>query len=134
MMYLNLKRVAVLVYCCLVINYMNAAEAITEVNDNNELSKLIKTAHEPIVLEFYSDVCPVCRQYKSTFESFANSHEGKAKFVTSDIDHTRAMSKKYNVTSIPAIIFISSKGDVVEHFQGATSAKDLAKALNKIKK
>jgi len=65
-----------------------------------------------VVIDVYAEWCGPCTMMKPVFEEIAKELEGKYKFAKFNIDEERDLAIKYNITSIPAFLFIK-KGKVI---------------------
>ena len=72
----------------------------------------------PVVVDFYADWCGPCKMMSPVIEELAGDYEGKVKIGKVNTDENRAIASKYNIMSIPTIIFIKD-GEVVETTVGA---------------
>lgn len=72
----------------------------------------------PVVVDFYADWCGPCKMMSPVIDELATEYEGKVKIGKVNTDENRAIASKYNIMSIPTIIFIKD-GEVVETTVGA---------------
>lgn len=64
----------------------------------------------PMLADFSAEWCPPCRQMKPIFHRLQEEYEGKVELVTVDVDDNPALAERYNVTSIPTLVYISPEG------------------------
>lgn len=62
------------------------------------------TAHNLVLVDFYSVNCPPCMQMLPVLELMAAEYEGKADFVTVSIDATNDLVPAYTVTKVPTVL------------------------------
>lgn len=72
----------------------------------------------PVVVDFYADWCGPCKMMAPVIDELAGDYEGKARIGKLNTDENRNIATKYNVMSIPTILFIKN-GEVVDTVVGA---------------
>lgn len=77
---------------------------VLEVNDQNFENEVIK-AGTPVVVDFWAPWCGPCRMLAPVTEKLADAYSGKVKFCKINVDENPEMSKKYQVMSIPLVLF-----------------------------
>ena len=82
-----------------------AAEQTSEVRTTMRSEKGL-----PLLVDFSAEWCPPCRQLKPIFHKLQEEYEGKYELVTIDVDSNEDLARKYNVTSIPTLVYISPEG------------------------
>lgn len=83
----------------------------------------------PIIIDFSAVWCPPCQQFKPIFEEASKDYTGKVEFKTIDVDENSEMAKSFNISSIPAIVFIDSNGNEVNRIVGFVDRNTLDKAI-----
>jgi len=63
-----------------------------------------------IVLDFNATWCGPCRQFAPNFESIADKYRGKASFYSVDVDQNPRLATRFNITSIPTVVYIQPDG------------------------
>jgi thioredoxin 1 len=91
----------------------------TEVLESSEL----------VLVDFWADWCGPCRMMDPTIETLAKDY----KVVRVNVDKNSALSKRYDIDSIPALL-IFKKGKIVEQFVGVRDEETLRAALEKASK
>ena len=77
---------------------------VLEVNDQNFENEVIK-AGTPVVVDFWAPWCGPCRMLGPVTEKLADAYSGKVKFCKINVDENPEMSRKYQVMSIPLVLF-----------------------------
>jgi thioredoxin 1 len=72
----------------------------------------------PVVVDFYAEWCGPCKMMAPIIDDLAEVYEGKVKIGKLNTDENRETASKYNVMSIPTILFIKD-GEVVDTSVGA---------------
>ena len=81
------------------------------------------------VLDFYADWCGPCQMMAPILEEIEKEHP-EVEFVKINIDDQQEMAEKYEVMSIPTLVFLDENDEIVETFVGMKSKQDIEKALN----
>ena len=85
--------------------------------DNNFQEDALN-ASVPVVVDFYADWCGPCKMMAPVIDELAGDYEGKARIGKLNTDENRNIATKYNIMSIPTILFIKN-GEVVDTVVGA---------------
>lgn len=81
------------------------------------------------VLDFYADWCGPCQMMAPILEEIEKEHP-EVEFVKINIDDQQEMAEKYEVMSIPTLVFLDENDEIVETFVGMKSKQDIEKMLN----
>jgi thioredoxin 1 len=71
-----------------------------------------------VLVDFWAAWCGPCRLIAPTLEALAEAYQGKAKIAKLDVDANQATSMRFNVRSIPAVLFFKD-GRHVDSLIGA---------------
>jgi thioredoxin 1 len=72
----------------------------------------------PVLVDFWAEWCGPCKMIGPSIEALASEYAGKAKVYKLNVDEEGAISEKYGVMSIPALL-IFKDGKVVDRMVGA---------------
>ncbi len=90
-----------------------------EVNDVNFETEVIeKSGSIPVVVDFWATWCAPCLMLSPTLEKLAKEFEGKFVLAKVNVDESPAISRKYAISSIPAVKMFKN-GKVTNEFIGA---------------
>ena len=86
-------------------------------NDSN-FDQEVLHSDVPVMVDFYADWCGPCRMVSPVVEELAGQYTGKVKVGKLNVDESSAVARKYNVMSIPTLLFVKN-GQVVDQIVGA---------------
>lgn len=65
----------------------------------------VEQAKGLVLVDFWAAWCGPCRLIAPTLEALAKDYSGKAKVTKLDVDANQTTSMKFNIRSIPAVLF-----------------------------
>lgn len=104
-------------------------EATESTLDSTTIETAEVAANLPTVLDFSATWCPPCQQFKPIFEEAKEKYNGRVEMKTIDVDQNRELAQKYNISSIPAIIFLDAEGKEVNRKVGFMDKESLEEAI-----
>jgi thioredoxin 1 len=75
--------------------------SVTDSNFGDEIEK----AQGLAIVDFWAAWCGPCRMVAPVIEQLASEHAGTLKVAKMDVDANQQTSMKYNIRSIPSILF-----------------------------
>ena len=93
---------------------MSSTLAVTDVNFEAEIEKHTGLA----VVDFWATWCGPCRLIGPIIDQLATEYTGKAKVAKLDVDTNIKTASRFNVRSIPTILFFKD-GKLVDQVVGA---------------
>ena len=99
----------------------NKAKAVTELNIDSfnkevyDMSQeaLVFLGDKPAIVDFTATWCGPCQRIAPILDQLAAEYDGKIVIYKVDIDKNRDLAKAFNVSSIPAILYIPLEGEPV---------------------
>jgi thioredoxin 1 len=90
---------------------------VIEITDGNFEDEVLKS-NTPVVVDFWAPWCGPCVMIAPVTEKLANEYKDKIKFCKLNVDENSQTARKYQVMSIPLLLFFNS-GQVVDESLGA---------------
>lgn len=103
-------------------------DAELELTDANFDEKVVQSS-EPVLVDFTATWCGPCRMMAPTVDALATEYHGRVKVGKLDIDQNPAVTEKYGISSIPALL-VFKNGEVIDRAIGVQSKEKLAGMLN----
>jgi thioredoxin 1 len=97
-----------------------------KLTDANFQSEVINS-EVPVLVDFWAEWCGPCKMIGPVIDQVASELEGTAKVGKVNVDEARDLAVKYNVRSIPLLLFFKN-GEVKDQIVGASVTKDQLKA------
>ncbi|MGJ8634013.1 MAG: thioredoxin [Luteolibacter sp.] len=98
----------------------------TNLTDANFQSEVIDS-DQPVLVDFWAEWCGPCKMISPVLDQLSGEIEGKAKIGKVNVDEARELAVKYNVKSIPLLLFFKN-GEVKDQIVGANVTKDQLKS------
>ena len=105
---------------------MKKAIELTNINFEEE----IINSDVPVLVDFWAPWCAPCKQMAPILDELAGELEGKVKIAKLDVDSNSQTAGKYNIMSIPSLLFFKN-GEVVDQVTGAIPKAQLVQRIEK---
>ena len=106
------------------------AEAIFEIDDSIFETEVLNS-EKPVLVDFWAPWCGPCRAIAPLLEELAGTLGDKIKIVKCNVDDNPVTPGKFEIRSIPTLIFFKD-GKVFEQIVGMVSKAKLEKTINKM--
>jgi thioredoxin 1 len=100
---------------------------VVEINDQNFETEVLKS-QIPVVVDFWAPWCGPCRALAPITDKLSEVYTGKVKFCKINVDDNPQNAQKYNVMSIPLVLFFKA-GAQKDSSLGAVPESVLRKKL-----
>jgi thioredoxin 1 len=108
-----------------------ANPAVTTITSEEHFNTVVENAGTRLlVFDMYADWCKPCKMLSPIMEAIAATNTGKAAFYKIDVDKQQGLAQKFNVSSIPFVLYIKNK-IVVESFTGLQPQDVYQQAIDK---
>ena len=82
----------------------------------------------PVLIDFWATWCGPCKMISPIVDQVAKEVAGVAKVGKVNVDEASALATRYNIRSIPTLLFFKN-GEVVDTIMGATSKDNILARL-----
>jgi len=106
------------------------SELITHVTDDS-FSADVEQAKGVVVVDFWAEWCGPCRAIAPILEGLAKTYEGKLQVAKLDVDVNQRTSMRFNVRSIPTLLFFKD-GKLVDSVVGLAQPAELTKRIERL--
>lgn len=86
---------------------------------------------KPVVVDFWATWCGPCKMIAPILEEVARDMGDKVKVAKLDVDSNSRTAGKYNIMSIPSLLFFKN-GQVVDSVVGAVPKSQIVARLEKV--
>ncbi len=84
---------------------------------------------KPVLMDFYSQSCPPCKELAPVFDSLAREYRGRADFVKIDTGARPGLSDMHRIDKTPTVLMLVG-GREVRRWVGEVRAEPYRLALN----
>lgn len=99
----------------------NAPKAVKELNADSFTQKvfdmdsedLVFLGDKPAIVDFTASWCGPCQRIAPILEELAKEYEGQIVIYKVDVDKEKGLAQAFNVSSIPAVLYIPLDGEPV---------------------
>lgn len=98
--------------------------------DDQSFESEIESGEGLAMVDFWAEWCGPCRMVSPIVEELAEDYEGQIKVAKVDVDESQRTAQKFNVRSIPSILFFKD-GEHVDTVVGAVPKQQLEAKIEK---
>jgi len=100
------------------------------INDDRFETEVLQ-AEQTVIVDFWATWCGPCKMIAPILEEIAGEYDNRVKVVKIDVDANAATAGKYNIMSIPSLLFFKN-GEMVDQVVGAIPKAQLTSRLEKV--
>ncbi len=100
-----------------------------QITESNFEAEVIQSP-VPVLVDFWATWCGPCKMISPIVDQVATEMAGQAKVGKVDVDGNAGLAKRFNVRSIPTLLFFKN-GELVDTVVGATSKDNILARLRK---
>jgi thioredoxin 1 len=101
---------------------------ITHVTDDTFATE-VEQAKGLVLVDFWAEWCGPCRAIAPILEALAQEYQGRVQVAKLDVDANQQTSMRFNVRSIPTLLFFKD-GKLVDSVVGLTQKAALATRID----
>lgn len=99
-----------------------------EINENNFQNE-VENFNGSVLVDFWAPWCGPCRMMGPIIDNLAEKFAGKVKIAKINVDDSPNLAAKFNVSSIPTLIFFKN-GAAIHTSLGVTAEAELENQIN----
>lgn len=107
-----------------------ASSNVIELNEHNWDEHV--TSGTLLVADFWAPWCGPCRTLSPVIEKVADQFAGKVKVGKLDVEENPKIAVKYDVMTIPRILFFKGSDTPIHQESGVMSPEALSKLINQL--
>lgn len=111
-----------------VVNEISQAQYKTLVSDYSKKAWNFK-GKRPAIVDFSATWCGPCKRLAPILDELAKTYKGKIDFYKVDVDQAKELSKAYEISSVPTVLFIPTSGKPTS-ITGLYSKDEIEKVIN----
>ncbi len=98
---------------------------------DNQFEREVLQSRQPVVVDFWAPWCAPCQIVAPILEELSKEYDSQVKICKVNVDENQRMAAKYQIFSIPSLLFFKD-GKIVSQIAGARPAADIKKVIDSL--
>ncbi len=98
---------------------------------DQDMEQVIKDSSIPVLVDCWAPWCVPCQRVAPIIDALAEEYKDRVLISKLNTEQNRKMSSKYQIRSIPSILFFKD-GKLIHIMVGAASKRDLQKEIDSV--
>ena len=108
-----------------------AAPNIVTLTEGNFSEEVLKST-TPVLVDFWAEWCGPCKMIAPVLDELATEYAGRVKVAKVDVDQQQPIAVKYNIQSMPTLLFFKNGQPAGQLVGAAHSKRSLKEALDRL--
>ena len=100
--------------------------------NNQNFEEIVLKSEKLVVVDFFATWCGPCKMLGPVFQGVADELGNKVNFIKVDIDQFNEIASKYQVASVPTIIYFKN-GNIIDKTVGFMDSDALKNKISSLK-
>jgi len=92
----------------------------------------IEKVDTPVIIDFYAIWCSPCKMIAPIIDEIAEEYKDKLRVFKANVDECPQSASKYNVMSIPTVVFLNKDKQIVNQMVGFSNKEALMRGVYEI--
>ena len=90
---------------------------VLQIDSAKTFERRVLGADKPVLVDFYSDSCPPCRELAPTIEQLAKQYRGRAVISKVNVNELPELTTRYGIYGVPTVLLFRN-GQEVRRLEG----------------
>ena len=103
----------------------------------NKDSTAVADTNLPQIIKFSSSMCLECKEVEKIFKDILPKYKDRVSYTEIIVDSRKDMNnkliKKFNITLVPTVVMLDSKGKECKRFEGAAEKSEYIEVIESLK-
>ena len=109
------------------------SKKVIEIKSMKQFDKELRDSKGAVFVDFYSTYCGPCRTFGPLYETWAQEHGGKIRFLKVNADHVGELFERYQIQAVPTLMILDKQGNIIRKSVGFNEISEVETRLEKIK-